>query len=168
MISVARINELSAEEAARQFHHCCSIATWARAMTAARPFKSEGELLQKAEALWHQCRREDWLEAFANHPKIGDLEGLRQKFKDTAHLATGEQAGVGGAEEATLKALAEGNAAYEKRFGFIFIVCATGKSAAEMLALLQARLGNEPDVELKIAAGEQKKITRIRLEKVGA
>ncbi|HUP57055.1 MAG TPA: 2-oxo-4-hydroxy-4-carboxy-5-ureidoimidazoline decarboxylase, partial [Bdellovibrionota bacterium] len=93
-----------------------------------------------------------------HHPKIGDREELRKKFS--------EQAGVAQASEATLQALAQGNADYEKRFGFIFIVCATGKSADEMLQILNARLPNAPEQELRIAAEEQGKITRIRLKKL--
>ena len=108
----------------------------------------------------------DWLEAFAAHPRIGDLDALRKKFASTANWCAGEQAGVAAADEAVLTALADGNRAYEARFGYIFIVCATGKSAAEMLAILTARLANDPEVELKVATAEQAKITRLRLEKL--
>jgi 2-oxo-4-hydroxy-4-carboxy-5-ureidoimidazoline decarboxylase len=113
-------------------------------------------------------RREDWLEAFAGHPRIGDLESLRSRFGSTAHLAAGEQAGARAASDKVLRALAQGNEEYESRFGHIFIVCATGKSADEMLAILQQRLGNAPAVELEIAAGEQRKITRLRLARMVA
>ena len=110
----------------------------------------------------------DWREAFAHHPKIGDVESLRRKFASTSVWTAGEQSGVVGAEEAVLTALAEGNAAYEARFGYIFIVCATGKSAGEMLEILQTRLLSGPRTELRVAAEEQKKITRLRLEKLFA
>lgn len=168
MIPVDVLNALSPEEAFRQFFQACGIKAWATAMADARPFRDDVILWQRAEALWADCQKSDWLEAFSHHPKIGDVDSLRQKFKDTAHLAGGEQAGVQGAAEATLRSLAQGNLAYELRFGFIFIVCATGKSAAEMLELLQARLPNGPAKELGIASGEQKKITRLRLEKITA
>jgi 2-oxo-4-hydroxy-4-carboxy-5-ureidoimidazoline decarboxylase len=168
MIRVDALNAMSPEEAYRQIFHSCGIGSWARAMAAARPFRDEPALWHKAEQLWEECTRSDWLEAFSHHPKIGDIESLRKKFKDTAHLAGGEQAGVQGADDRTLQALAAGNEAYEKSFGYIFIVCATGKSAAEMLALLEVRLNNDPTSELAVAAGEQKKITRLRLEKIGA
>lgn len=168
MVRVDLINALPADEAFRQFFHTCGITRWAQGMADARPFASEEELWKKAKALWLKGTNKEWLEAFSHHPKIGDVESLRQKFWDTAHLAGNEQAGVNGADEETLAALATGNAAYEKRFGFIFIVCATGKSAAEMLALLNARIGNDPAQEMAIAAREQQKITRLRMEKIGA
>ena len=110
--------------------------------------------------------RDAWLEALESHPKIGDLESLRMKYAGNKEWSGGEQAGVNSADEATLVALAEGNETYEQRFGYLFVVCATGKSAAEMLALLQERLGNEADEEFTIACGEQRKITHLRLDKL--
>lgn len=110
--------------------------------------------------------REAWLEAFACHPKIGDLESLKMKFAGNRQWSSGEQAGMAGVEEDTLLRFAQANEEYEKRFGYIFIVCATGKSAAEMLAMLEDRLQNDPDTELAIASGEQKKITQLRLQKM--
>ena len=104
---------------------------------------------------------------FPAHPRIGDVEGLRRKYTATRDLSEREQAGVSTANDAVLTALAEGNRRYEARFGFIFIVCATGRTADEMLALLQERLGNERAAELRIAAGEQAKITAIRLDALG-
>ena len=136
-------------------------------MLARRPFESDEAVLQAADDVWEELGREDYLEAFSHHPKIGaDIESLRKKFQSTAAWSSGEQAGVSMADEETLRGLAKGNIDYEARFGYIFIVCATGKSAGEMLALLRARLPNPPDRELAIAAGEQAKITRIRLEKL--
>ena len=109
----------------------------------------------------------DILEAFSHHPKIGaNIETLRAKFQQTAGWSASEQASVSQASDAVLQALAQGNIDYEAKFGYIFIVCATGKSAAEMLNLLQARLVNTPADEIKLAAAEQAKITRIRLEKL--
>lgn len=168
MTPLEAINALPPEEAFRRIFHTCGITRWAKALVAARPFASETALWAKAEEQWATATKADWLEAFSHHPKIGDVESLRKKFKDTAHLAGNEQAGVKDADEETLRALAEGNAEYEQRFGFIFIVCATGKSAAEMLGLLKARIGNDPAKELAVAAGEQKKITRLRMEKTFA
>ena len=111
--------------------------------------------------------RQDILEAFSHHPKIGsNLQSLREKFPQTHQWSGQEQAAVNQAAEATLHALADGNRLYEERFGYIFIVCATGKTAEEMLALLQARIHNAPEVELPIAAAEQGKITVIRLNKI--
>lgn len=166
-LRVESINGASNTEAFRLLFHCCGSDRWVRAMVAARPFASSEELLRRAETEWQTLTRVDWLEAFSNHPKIGDLESLRRKFKDTAHLASGEQSGVRGAGEATLQALAEANREYEAKYGFIFIVCATGKTAEEMLAILRNRLGNSVEDELRIAAAEQKKITHLRLAKIG-
>lgn len=143
----------------------CGSATWMEKMCAARPFGSEKELRAKVEEVFDGLADDDWLEAFAHHPKIGDLDSLKAKFAGNREWSGDEQAGVNAADEATLVAIAKGNEEYESRFGYIFIVCASGKSAGEMLGLLQSRLGNEPNDELKIASVEQRKITRLRLEK---
>ena len=136
-------------------------------MLRARPFASADALLRQADQSWNQLEKSDYLEAFSHHPEIGaDLAELRKKFASTAELALGEQAGAATASEATLLALRHGNRAYRERFGFSFIVCASGKSAAEMLALLEQRLPHSADSELAIAAAEQAKITRLRLEKI--
>jgi 2-oxo-4-hydroxy-4-carboxy-5-ureidoimidazoline decarboxylase len=129
-----------------------------------RPFDSEDALLDAAERIWWALEPADWLEAFAAHPRIGDREALRAKFAATAAWSAREQAGVEGAPEDILQALADGNQRYFDRFGYVFMVCATGKTAEEMLALLRQRLPNDPDREIRIAAAEQAKITRIRLE----
>ena len=134
-------------------------------MAGSRPFADLSSVHHTAEKIWNGLSREDWLEAFTAHPRIGDVNSLRKKFENTRTWASGEQSGVNEAEEKVLHGLAEGNESYEKKFGFIFIVCATGKSAAEMLALLQARLPNTREQEMVNAAAEQVKITRIRLDK---
>ena len=128
-----------------------------------RPFGSGGALVAAAREEWFGLGRADWLEAFGHHPKIGDRDSLRQRFARTAHLSEREQAGVDGAPDDVLEALAAGNREYERRFGYIFIVCASGKPAVEMLNLLQHRLQNPPEAEIHIAAEEQAKITEIRL-----
>jgi 2-oxo-4-hydroxy-4-carboxy-5-ureidoimidazoline decarboxylase len=129
-----------------------------------RPFGSRPALLTAAREEWFALAPDDWRDAFAHHPKIGDLGALRGRFAATAALAAREQAGVAGAPDAILEALAEGNRAYEQKFGFIFIVCAAGRSAGEMLDMLRARLRNDPRTELLIAAEEQAQITARRLE----
>lgn len=134
-------------------------------MLAARPFSSADELFQKAEQFADTLEKADWLEAFSHHPKIGDLDSLRQKFSKEK-WAAGEQSSVASATDKLLEQLAQGNDAYLEKFGYIFIVCATGKSAEEMYAILQSRLANEDNKELKIAAGEQRKISKLRLEKL--
>jgi 2-oxo-4-hydroxy-4-carboxy-5-ureidoimidazoline decarboxylase len=160
------LNNLPKDEAQAALRRCCGSTRWAREVTARRPFADREALFAAASGVWGRLDREDWLEAFSHHPKIGDVERLRERFAATATWSEGEQAGVSGADEEVLEGLAEGNRAYEERFGWIFLVCATGKPAAEMLALLRARLPNEPEAELRIAAGEQDKITRLRLDKL--
>jgi 2-oxo-4-hydroxy-4-carboxy-5-ureidoimidazoline decarboxylase len=145
---------------------CCHAARWGGLVVAKRPFQNKDALLRVAEAAWAAMGTDDYLEAFRGHPRIGGKDALRAKFAGTQSWAQGEQAGAATATEAVLDALAKGNADYEAKFGFIFIVCATGKSAAEMLAILQGRLGNDRVTEMKNAAAEQAKITKIRLEKL--
>ena len=119
-----------------------------------------------AEETWFSLSGQDWLEAFSHHPKIGNIRSLQSKFQKTAKLSESEQKSISHVSEDILKEIAEGNQLYEKKFGYIFIVCATGKTAEEMLALLNERLKNDPEAELLIAAKEQNKITRLRLEKL--
>lgn len=164
--SVAALNTMLAAEARAALERCCGAARWIEAMLAARPFANRDALFAAAERAFAPLARADWLEAFTHHPRIGDVASLRAKFASTAAWAGEEQGGAAAAGEATLQSLAAGNRAYESRFGYIFIVCATGKSAGEMLALLQGRLGNAPEFELAVAAGEQKEITRLRLDKL--
>jgi 2-oxo-4-hydroxy-4-carboxy-5-ureidoimidazoline decarboxylase len=124
------------------------------------------ELLEDAEEQWYKCSPTDWSEAFAHHPRIGDVESLKRKFASTADWALAEQGGVRTASQETIEKLAKGNEDYERKFGYIFIVCATGKSADEMLEMLNERLKNDPKGEIEIAADEQNKITKLRLEKL--
>ena len=130
---------------------------------ARRPFGSDARLLRAARIEWFGLTEADWLEAFSHHPQIGDRASLAARFPATHDLSAKEQAAAGPADPDVLSALAEANAQYLDRFGFIFIVCATGKTAEEMLALLRARLPNNRATELRIAAEEQAKITAIRL-----
>jgi 2-oxo-4-hydroxy-4-carboxy-5-ureidoimidazoline decarboxylase len=128
-----------------------------------RPFRSHEALLAAARTEWFALSPADWLEAFAQHPKIGDREALHQRFANTHQLAAREQSGVAAAPDDVLSALARRNREYEARFGYIFIVCATGKTGREMLRILEDRLGNDPVREIRIAATEQARITEIRL-----
>ena len=167
MPSLEELNSMTGDLARAELARCCGAGRWVEGMLSHSPWPSIEVLYQAAEAVWATMERDDILEAFTHHPRIGaDLDALREKFASTASWSGGEQAGVAGADESTLVALRDGNRAYEDKFGYIFIVCASGKSAEAMLALLNARLGNDPDDELEIAAGEQAKITRIRLEKL--
>jgi len=145
---------------------CSGSPIWCEKMTQMRPFSDAEDLSEKSSRAWERLSTRDWLAAFSSHPKIGDVESLRHKFASTASWASGEQSGVYSASEETLKSLADGNAKYEERFGHIFIVFASGKSADEMLSILNGRLGNSPEVELLISSAEHKKITQLRIEKL--
>ena len=157
------IDQAERDEARRLLVQACGSSRWAERMLARRPFGSREALLSAARVEWDDLSADDWREAFSHHPKIGDREMLRQRFPATHALSSREQAGVDTASDAVLDALAEGNRRYEDKFGYIFIVCASGLSAAEMLAKLTDRLGNDPAREILIAAAEQAKITALRL-----
>jgi 2-oxo-4-hydroxy-4-carboxy-5-ureidoimidazoline decarboxylase len=157
------LDRATADEARAFLATCCGSALWVERMQQRRPFGSDEQLVAVARAEWFALAPEDWREAFRHHPKIGDRASLRARFPATAALSEHEQRGVSLASDATLDALAEGNREYEQKFGYIFIVCATGKTAEEMLALLRERLSNHPHAELLIAAEEQAAITKLRL-----
>lgn len=167
----AVLNALSTDEARATLARCCGAARWVAGMLARRPWASTAALYADAEMTWQALGREDFLEAFAHHPRIGargDEAGHKPRDEGGAAWSRQEQARVGDADAETRRALLDANERYLHRFGYIFIVCATGKSAAEMLSLLEERFGNDPARELAIAAGEQARITRLRLEKLGA
>lgn len=163
---LAWLNELPADEAEYIFRDCCGSRDWARLMAESRPFAMLEHLYKKADDVWFSLAVDDWLEAFAAHPKIGSKKPAAiQQFR-AASWSAGEQAGMDSAADDVRERLAEANGLYAAKFGFIFIVCATGKTADEMLAICQARLGNSLETELQIAAEEQRKITEIRLGKI--
>ena len=161
-----RLDALPAPEAEAELLKCCGSTNWARRMAAQRPFRGVAELLETADRIWWELGPKDWLEAFSRHPKIGESAAARAGSAQTQRWSSEEQAGVRSASQEVLAALAEANRAYQDRFGYIFIVCATGKTSEEMLALLRNRLQNDPGAELRTAAEEQRKITRLRLEKL--
>ena len=160
MDALKRLDALPGPDARAAFLRCCGSRSWAEAMLSGRPYRDEPTLLAAAGRAFAALGREDWLEAFSHHPRIGD------RGAHAAGWSAAEQSGVDGAAQDVVGALARANRDYEARFGYIFIVCATGKSAAEMLALLRERLPNGPAAELEIAAAEQRKITAIRLKKL--
>lgn len=147
------------------FHTVCGSKRWADLLVAARPFATESDLFAHADRAWFGLGREDWLEAFSHHPRIGERNLTQAKFAATAAQSTREQSGMAAATEAERAEFAAGNAEYERRFGHVFLICATGRSAGDMLTALRARLVNDPATELRNAAAEQAKITRIRLER---
>jgi 2-oxo-4-hydroxy-4-carboxy-5-ureidoimidazoline decarboxylase len=165
-MTIAEFDHLDDKRQKELLFQCCGSDAWVNSMIKALPAEDLIDLLEIAESNWYACSATDWVEAFSQHPKIGDTESLKEKFESTAHFAAGEQSSVKEASQQTLQALAEHNKLYELKFGYIFIVCATGKSADEMLALLKVRLQNSREDEIGIAMEEQNKITRMRLEKL--
>jgi OHCU decarboxylase len=161
--NLAAFNAMPPEMAEAALLACCASPRWARRMAQRRPFEDTADLVAAADAIWWELAPENWLEAFAAHPKIGEKpqqESQRERGWSEQEQAAAE---LNAASEA---ALAEGNRAYQDRFGYIFIVCATGKSAEEMLAILRQRIQNDADTELRVAAEEQRKITELRLKKL--
>ena len=154
----------AAPEVARQLlARACGSSRWVEQMMDRRPFGGRAALLSAARTVWDALDERAWREAFTHHPKIGDRDALRARFPATHALSAREQAGVDGATDAVLDALADGNRRYEARFGYIFIVCASGLGAGEMLSMLHLRLSNDPAREILLAAAEQAKITALRL-----
>jgi OHCU decarboxylase len=158
-----RFNRLSDEEAAGELLAVCHSRRWAKEVAAGRPYADLAALQETADKVWLGLSpRVDWLEAFKAHPRIGEGGGA------SAQWSRQEQAGVGGASREVRERLARGNAAYEARFGYVFLISAAGRSADEILAALEQRLGNDPGTELKTAAAEHRRITRLRLERLMA
>jgi OHCU decarboxylase len=155
---LGELNALPPDQAVPELLRCCGSTRWAREMAARRPFANLEAIGAEADKIWHGLGLEDWLEAFAAHPRIGE-------FSPT-HWSSEEQGGVASAPTATRARLDAGNRDYEARFGHVFIVCATGKSADEMLASVDERLTHSREEEWRIAAEEQRKITRVRLAKL--
>ncbi|XXF78776.1 2-oxo-4-hydroxy-4-carboxy-5-ureidoimidazoline decarboxylase [Myxococcaceae bacterium GXIMD 01537] len=156
------LNGLAFEDARAELLRCCGATRWADAMARARPFRDAEHLLAEAEWLWSQTKPDDWREAFRQLPRLGEVEN--PAGRDALSFAEREQRGVHGASEQVRQGLAEGNRQYEQRFGFTFVTCATGKSGEELLTQLRERLDNPAEEELRIAASEQLRITRMRLE----
>jgi 2-oxo-4-hydroxy-4-carboxy-5-ureidoimidazoline decarboxylase len=157
-IRLAALNDCAPEAARVQFTRCCGSSNWVHRMERARPFAGLNELKDCANHIWASCSREDWLEAFAAHPRIGGASAARWSLQ--------EQSGVAGADFAVLRALEEANQAYEKKVGYTFIIFATGKSAGEILGVLKQRLRNTAEMEMENAAEEQSLIMQLRLRKL--
>lgn len=162
---LTRWNQLPPADAAREILSCCGSEAWARELVNRRPLHDETSLLAASDDVWKSLDCEDWMQAFAHHPRIGERKAPASASARSATWSVQEQQRVTGAEESAQAALAEGNREYERRFGRIFLVCANGKSADEILAILDRRLHNTDAVELKEAAEEQRKITHLRLKK---
>ena len=166
MTSVAELDAMPESLAKKLLADCCGASQWVSGMLARRPFGSRAAVLSAADEIWRPLGPADWCEAFSHHPRIGERESAMPQSERGSAWAAGEQSGVVQARDDVRAELAAANREYEQRFGYIFIVFATGKSAEEMLALARERLRNDPDVELTIAGEEQRKITRLRLDKL--
>lgn len=162
--TLASWNTADAQSALDAMLACCGAHRWASAMVAARPIASVIDLSTAADRFWSTMQEPDWLEAFACHPRIGDRKSAHASAKSVA-WSRQEQSSASNAADRILSELAAGNALYEQRFGFTYIVCATGKSAEEMLGILNRRLAIDRETELIEAAEQQRQITQIRLGK---
>jgi len=160
------LNALSSEAARRELLKCCGATRWATAIEQHRPYATLEQLLARSNEVWWDLEPSDWLEAFRSHPKIGEKKAACSVAAQSQQWSAQEQRGVDTASEDAIEKLARMNQLYEEKFGFIFIVCATGKSTDEILALLEERMENEAAAELRIAATEQAKITELRMRKL--
>ena len=167
MITLDQLNSLSETAAYAQLEQCCVSGTWINGMITNRPFSSADDLIGKAASIWYNnCTPADFKEAFTGHPRIGNVESLKAKFAHTKDWAGDEQSKMTEAGDDVIRELAEANTMYEEKFGYIFIVSASGKTAREMLAILKARLQHNEADEIMVAMNEQHKITAIRLAKL--
>jgi len=158
------LNQLTLIEVKEKLMGCCQCNKWADELAKCRPFIAKELMFQKAEEIWQKLSIEEWHEAFLGHPRIGDVHDLKERFRHTH--AEDEQAGMSMASNEELEKFMKLNLIYEEKFGFIFIICATGKSVDDMFKEIIVRTNNEPESEIKIAAEEQNKITKLRLEKL--
>ncbi len=165
-MNLEKLNQLSEQEAYQQIEQACCAPNWITGLIATRPFNSIEDLIKKSDTVWANMQESDFLAAFEGHPKIGDVNSLKEKYRNTQGEASHEQSGVNEACDEIIQQLSQGNKDYFDKFGFIFIVFATGKSAKQMLDLLLARLPNDRQQELLNGAAEQAKITNLRLQKM--
>ncbi len=167
-LTLSQFNELSEADAVAKLLTCCTSSSWANKLADMRPFTDIDAMLSASAEAWDDAKQSEanLLEAFDGHPQIGNVATLKEKYRNTQDSAAHEQSGANEADDQVLENLAQGNQDYNDKFGFIFIVFATGKSAQQMLDLLLARLPNNRDAELANAAAEQNKITDLRIQKM--
>jgi len=161
-----RFHRLPRQKAMKVLLDCCGARKWAEEMVEQRPFASPLELFEAADKIWAELDSEDWLEAFRHHPAIGQKRAKAKQSATASRWSAKEQSAAQGAAQEVLAALAAENKAYAQKFGYVFLICATGKTSEEILKALQQRMPNDPEIELPIAAEEQRNITRLRLEKL--
>ena len=164
-MNLRELNTATTEAARASLRECCGSAAWVDAMLVRRPFGSEIDLLRAAEEAWWRLAERDWREAFASHPQIGVRSHARPKGS-SENWSQQEQSGMDGVSASTRDAMVRGNRSYFKKFGYIYIVCAAGKTCDDMFAILTERLKNDPVAEIRIAAAEQNKITSLRLKRM--
>jgi 2-oxo-4-hydroxy-4-carboxy-5-ureidoimidazoline decarboxylase len=162
---LARWNSLDPAAAAREALPCCGSSAWAAAVAASRPIADEASLIESSSSVWLALPEADWQEAFDSHPRIGQKHAQTHATEESLRWSAQEQRAALSQDDATKLALEEANRRYEQKFGRIFIVCATGKTSAEMLAILEARMKNDTATELREAAEQQRQITQLRLHR---
>src|SRR5215472_14226624 len=165
-MTLAELNALPRYRAESELIQCCGSRAWARNLARRRPFQNPGRLIRASSDVWWTLDESDWREAFAAHPRIGAHQSAVLSAARAQTWSQQEQSGMRRANDGIIADLEQSNQKYFGTFGYIFIVCATGKTADEMLTILKSRLSNPPDQEIRIAAEEQDKITRLRLEKL--
>jgi OHCU decarboxylase len=165
-LTVDELNALSQAEARTALEACCGSTSWIEKMIALRPFSSVHDIFAAADEVWSETGPEDWLEAFRHHPRIGERKAEVSQGGVAAGWSAGEQSSAAVAERGVQDRLVAINRRYEERFGFIYIVCASGKSADELLSIAEGRLGSDRESELRIAAEEQRRIMQLRLRKL--
>ena len=163
---IEQVNSWNANRAEAEFLKCCGAQAWARAMAERRPFKDAESMFEDADNVFELLSDEDWMTAFRAHPKIGEQKAGDEQSEAALRWSAQEQSQAVTAPVGVLQALAAANREYEERFGFIFIVCATGRTADQMLSIIRQRITNPPAAEFRIAAKEQKRITQLRLQKL--
>lgn len=161
-----RLNSMTASEAEAAFHTCCGCRLWARRMAGVRPHATADELFDEADKQWASLGPAEWREAFSHHPRIGETNLGQPRFAETASQSAREQSGMAAATAEVRAEFLRLNAEYERKFGHVFLICATGRAAPEMLEQLRSRLNNDPSTELGNAAAQQSLITRIRLRRL--
>ena len=165
-IALADLNTMETAACETSLRQCCGSTEWARRLSRARPFANVAVLLEASDRIWNDLSPDDWLEAFRSHPRIGQKKAAAAATARERSWSSAEQSGMDDAGDAVRSELSRMNDEYERRFGYIFLINATGKSPEQMLAALRERLGNPPESELRIAAGELAAITRLRLLKL--
>lgn len=164
-LMLSELNALALADAERELLACCGSRVWAREVAAGRPYRDVEALLARSDRVWWGLSRDDWLEAFARHPRIGERAGATATGTER-RWSEHEQSRARESHSSVLVELASANAAYEDRFGHVFLICAASKSADEILAAARSRLQNDPERELRVAAEEQRRITHLRLRRL--